>query len=371
MSNISIILGTRPEVVKLAPVVHEARARGHEVQVVTTGQHRELITPLLSLFNVKTDVDLDVMTADQTLTELSERILRGFNLHGQKIKKSDLLMVQGDTVTAWLGAYWGFCHQIPVAHVEAGLRTYDLTAPFPEEGNRQLIGRLANFHFAPTLQAAMALESEAIPQGLIYVVGNTSIDALNWVLGRIQDRPLTALCEVPPEVAKFASLGKFVVVTAHRRESFGPGLDGICAGVLGLVASVPHLRVIYPVHPNPQVRRAVVQKLGSCDRVLLCDPLPYVAFIALLQRAEVILTDSGGVQEEAPTLRRPILVLRDQTERPEGVQAGFAQLVGTDPGRIIDATQCALAQGLTTSAQNPYGDGAAATRIMKVLEESL
>ncbi len=370
MLKISIILGTRPEVIKLAPVVHAARTFGHRVKLITTGQHRELTYPLLKFFDLQPDLDLDVMTADQSLTGLSERILRGLNQHSETLKDSDYIFVQGDTVTACLGAYWGFYSRIPVAHVEAGLRTYDLGAPFPEEGNRQLIGRISRFHFAPTLQAAMALEKEGVDPSSIYKVGNTSIDALNWAMVKLGERSLSELSEVPRSVAEFASQGRFILLTAHRRESFGPGFEGICEGVLGLLKSQSDIRVIYPVHPNPQVRDRVRKRLGGHERILLCDPLAYVGFLALLRAAEVVLTDSGGVQEEAPTLRKPILVLREKTERPEGVEAGFSQLVGTHPGTIIKATQAALKNGLSTKASNPYGDGQASTRMMKILGEN-
>jgi UDP-N-acetylglucosamine 2-epimerase len=367
MAKLLVIIGTRPEAIKLSPVVHAARAGGHEVTVVTTGQHREMVYPLLSYFDAQADVDLDVMTADQSLAALSEKILRGLEQNAVVLKQSDSIIVQGDTVTAMIAAYWGFCQRIPVAHVEAGLRTYDLSAPFPEEGNRQVIARMASFHFAPTLRAAMALSREGVDQDSIFQVGNTGIDALQFVLNKIGKRSLKEIREVPALVADFVQGGKMLLVTAHRRESFGTGLNNICEGILGVLESCHDVKVIFPVHPNPRVRETVEALLSGHPRILLCQPLPYVGFIAVLKSASVILTDSGGVQEEAPTLRKPILVLRDKTERPEGVLAGFARLVGTDASLIRAATLHALDYGLEVSGPNPYGDGHSAERIVDLV----
>jgi UDP-N-acetylglucosamine 2-epimerase (non-hydrolysing) len=255
--------------------------------------------------------------------------------------------------------------------VEAGLRTHDLKSPFPEEANRQLISRIACFHFAPTVQAAMALEKENLRLADIFTVGNTSIDALKWALNHLGDQKLTEIQDVPLKVAQFAEMGRYLVVTAHRRESFGVGFEGICDGILGLIERVPDLRVIYPVHPNPQVKNAAERRLGAQSRILLCDPLPYVGFLALLRSAAAILTDSGGVQEEAPSLRVPILVLREKTERPEGVESGFSKLVGTHSSRIIEATLSALSDEKTTQGENPYGDGQSAARMIKLVEERI
>jgi UDP-N-acetylglucosamine 2-epimerase (non-hydrolysing) len=370
MLKIAVILGTRPEVIKLAPVIREAQARKHRVQLITTGQHRDLVVPLLEFFGLKSDLELAVMARNQGLAVTTEKILGGLNLHRDFFEDSDLIFVQGDTVTAWAGACWGFCHQIRVAHIEAGLRTNDLAAPFPEEGYRQMIGRIASFHFAPTLQCAMALEREWVSKKSIHVVGNTSIDALNWALLQVGDRRLSEVCELPSQLADFIESGKFVLVTAHRRESLGLGMEGICKGLLGLLSQAPEVRVVFPMHPNPQVRESVQRNLGNHDRIHLCESLPYAAFISVLKRAEVILTDSGGIQEEAPTLRKPILVLRDQTERQEGVDAGFSKLIGTDPAKIIEATLSALRVGLSTQAENPFGDGKAAMRVFRAVEEA-
>ena len=371
MSNFSVILGTRPEVIKLAPVVHAARARGHRVRLITTGQHRDLTYPLLKFFELKPDIDLDVMSAAQELSQVSERILSGLNLHSKDLEDSGVIFIQGDTITALIGAVWGFFNRIPVAHVEAGLRTHDLNAPFPEEANRQLISRIACFHFAPTVQAAMALQMENVKLDDIFTVGNTSIDALKWALNHLGEQKLTEIQEIPLRVAQFAQEGRYIMVTAHRRESFGVGFDGICDGILGLIERVPDLRVIYPVHPNPQAKNAAERRLGSQSRILLCDPLPYVGFLALLKSAHVILTDSGGVQEEAPSLRIPILVLREKTERLEGVEAGFSKLVGTHSSRIIEATLSALNEEMTLKGENPYGDGQSAARMIKLVEERI
>lgn len=361
----TVILGTRPEVIKLAPVIHEARKQGHSVRVIATGQHRELTYPLMKHFGLKADLDLDVMCRNQDLTELSERVLRGFNQERDVLLNSEIFVVQGDTTSAWLGAFWGFIHRIPIAHVEAGLRTYDLTAPFPEEANRQLMSRITDLHFAPTLQAARALMKEGIQDSKISVVGNTSIDALYWTLKSLGEKRISDIPEIPKDVRIFAEMGPYLLVTAHRRESFGEGFEGICEGLLGLLSAEREIRLIYPVHPNPKVREKVTARLSDHPRILLCDPIPYVGFLALLRGAAVVLTDSGGVQEEAPSLLKPIIVLRDQTERPEGVEAGFSHPVGTSPQKIIKKTQDVLREGLATQCANPYGDGLAALRIVQ------
>jgi UDP-N-acetylglucosamine 2-epimerase (non-hydrolysing) len=367
--RISIVFGTRPEVIKLAPVALQARRAGHDVKLIFTGQHRDMVLPLLRLFGLAPDLDLEAMTHDQTLSGLSSRILTAMDTHRDQIS-SDVVIVQGDTTSAFIAAYWAFLHQVPVAHVEAGLRTYDLQAPFPEEGNRQLIGRLARLHFAPTLQAAKCLKNECIREG-VHIVGNTSIDALLYSLGRIR------LGDIPPqgtlssELREFASGGKTVLVTAHRRENHGEGMRRICEALLQIVERDPDVRIVYPVHPNPNVRKPANELLGNHRRILLCDPLPYLAFVEMMDRAAVLLTDSGGVQEEGPTLRKPILVMRDTTERPEGVDAGFAKLIGTQADRIIEASLLALKEGCTTDAANPYGDGMSAERIISILEHEI
>lgn len=367
--EISLIFGTRPEVIKMAPIIHAARRRGHRVQVIFTGQHRELTSPLLEFFDIAPDIDLDVMTHNQTLQSLSERIISRLNLHQDRIRP-DALLVQGDTTSAFVAAYWAMCRKIPVGHVEAGLRTYDLQSPFPEEANRQLIGRIASFHFAPTLQSAKALQAEQIKSDLIHWVGNTAIDALCFTLERIRSGEVPDSEKLDADLARFIGDHKLVLVTAHRRESFGPAFEGICDGILSIAEAREDVRVLYPVHPNPNVREVVFRKLQGHPRIRLCDPISYVKFVHLMSRADVLLTDSGGIQEEGPTLRKPILVMRDCTERPEGIDAGFAELVGTSAERIRDRALLALSTGLMTENLNPYGDGQSSERIVSILDRN-
>ncbi len=372
MLTLMIVLGTRPETIKLAPLIRTAKSRGHRVITVCTGQHRQLIDPLLKFFEITPDIDLAVMTAGQTLGSLSERILAQLNanLSGSDV---DCLIVQGDTTTAFVAGYWAFLKRIPVAHVEAGLRTYDLDSPFPEEANRQLLSRIARFHFAPTLQSARALLDEGVgemPGVVIKAVGNTGIDALEHVLRELRGRSLEG-CGVDARIIQHIGDQPLVWVTAHRRESFGEGFNGICEGILRLAEANKEIRIVYPVHPNPQVREPVYRLLGGHPQIYLTEPQDYISCVALMSRASVLLTDSGGIQEEGPSLRKPIVVMRETTERPEGVTAGFARLVGTDPHRICSEALSALKNGLMSEAPNPYGDGKASERIVSTLAEAM
>ncbi len=367
---ISFVLGTRPEVIKLAPLIQVARQQGHEVKVVLTGQHRHLTGPLLKFFGVSTDYDLDTMAVNQSLSSLTAKIIEGL----EKIRSdlsSDYLVVQGDTTSAFAAAYWAFVHRIRVAHVEAGLRTRDLASPFPEEANRQLITRIANLHFAPTERSARELELEGVDRGTIHVVGNTAIDALRYAVKRIREPNAPAEEGLDSAIQAFAdsagAKGKLVLVTAHRRENLGPALKRICRALYEIAEADPSVRIVYPVHPNPLVRGPVSEILGRIPQILLCEPLSYVAFVALMSQAHVLLTDSGGVQEEGPTLKKPILVMRDTTERPEGVEAGFAKLVGTDSETIRNECLAALRDGSVPDKVNPYGDGESSERILRVM----
>ncbi len=366
----AIVMGTRPEVIKLAPVVLEARKRGHQTSVILTGQHRDMALPLLKFFGITPDVVLDVMVPNQTLTGLTQRLLGAFDQEKKQLS-ADCILVQGDTTSAFAAAYWGFCQRIPVAHVEAGLRTYDLGAPFPEEANRQLIGRIANIHFPPTPFARKALLKEGISPKSLFEVGNTAIDALKLTLDQLKKEKQPRAEYLDPAILEFVGDHPMVLVTAHRRESFGEGFESLCQGIFSTVEASKNLRVVFPVHPNPNVSGPVRRLLGGHSRILLCDPVPYVGFVSLLQRADVILTDSGGVQEEGPTLRKPILVMRTRTERPEGVKAGFAKLVGTDARKIKRETLAALKKGCSGRGKNPYGDGKASSRIIASLERYL
>jgi len=366
---ITIVLGTRPEVIKLAPVILEGRRRGHTVKVVLTGQHRHMALPLLHFFGITPDVDLDVMVPGQTLTGLSGRVLAKLDAEKDAVS-GDVILVQGDTTSAFIAAYWAFCNKIPVGHVEAGLRTYDLMAPFPEEANRQLIGRLAAFHFAPTKTALIALRKEGVGPSKIHNVGNTAIDALLYTMKRLKEASGVGIADsekLSQQVREFIGENPLVLVTAHRRESFGEGFEGICSGIKQVAEARPDVKFVYPVHPNPNVRGPVERLLAGYSNILLCDPVPYVGFVELMQRASVLLTDSGGIQEEGPTLRKPIIVMREETERPEGVTVGFAKLVGTDSGKIRRETLKALKNGCKGRGKNPYGDGKSAGRIIGVL----
>ncbi len=365
----TFIFGTRPEVIKLAPVILEAKRRGHRARVVLTGQHRHLALPLLKFFGIKPDLDLNVMSHDQTLAGLSWKLLESLEKHEKKLA-GDFVITQGDTTSAFVSSYWAFCRGIPVAHVEAGLRTFQLRNPFPEEGNRQLIGRLADLHFAPTERAVAALKKENVPASRIHRVGNTSIDALLFTLDRLRSGAKIDESElVPSRIRREISGRRLVLVTAHRRESFGQPFHDMCQGILKLVAASPDLVVVYPVHPNPHVRKVVNRALAHHPQILLVDPLPYVAFVSLMREADLILTDSGGVQEEVPSLRKPILVMRETSERPEGIKLGFTKLVGTNPGKIVREGLAALQHGCRGKGANPYGDGKSAQRIVHAMEK--
>jgi UDP-N-acetylglucosamine 2-epimerase (non-hydrolysing) len=364
--KIAIVLGTRPEAIKLAPVARRFLEVPHEFEtrVVVTAQHRGLLDQTLQAFAITPDYDLDVMRPGQTLAGSSSRILAALDpVFAQE--SPDLVIVQGDTTTTLCGALGAFYRGLPVAHVEAGLRTGDTRQPFPEEMNRVLATRLATLHFAPTEAAAGNLLREGVERDRIYVTGNTGIDAVletrdALAAGRLRADGLPAL-----DPRK-----KLVLVTAHRRESFGDGLDGIC-DALARLAVRDDLQIVYPVHPNPNVRAVVERRLGGIPAIHLIEPLAYVPFVDLMRRAHVLLTDSGGIQEEAPSLGKPVLVLREKTERPEAVIAGAARLTATDPARIVAETSLLLDDAAEYSRRarirNPYGDGRAGTRIRDIV----
>ena len=371
--KLAFLFGTRPEFIKLAPVIKTAQERGHQALVILTGQHQELITPLLKLFNLHADFNLEVMSPNQSLPELSRRILEKCApiLIDQR---PDAVIVQGDTTSALMGAYCGFCLKIPVAHIEAGLRTGDLLSPFPEEGNRQLIGRIARLHFTPTKESEKNLKKENLSSGKnsIFVTGNTGIDALLMTLKHIQSKDSQPLeNKLDQKITDFMKDHWVIALTAHRRESFGEGLKNVFQALLRALEKEPRAVCVFPVHPNPNVRELAQSMLKNHPRILMCDPLPYVAFIELLFRSRVILTDSGGVQEEAPSLKKPILVLREKTERPEGVKAGFAKLLGTNAKKIEHELLSSLRKHKIPKRTSPYGDGKASLKILKHLENKL
>jgi UDP-N-acetylglucosamine 2-epimerase (non-hydrolysing) len=365
------IFGTRPEAIKMGPVV-EALRNEPAVQVTTlaTAQHRELLDDVLRVFGIVPDHDLDVMTENQSLAAVTARCVEGID-HILRNRPPALMVAQGDTTTVLAAALVAYYHRVPFAHVEAGLRTADKYAPFPEEINRRLVGSLADLHFAPTREAADHLLGEGTPPDRVHVTGNTVVDAVQAIAARTRGQAVLSA-----EVERFvAGVGRVVLVTAHRRESFGPPFTEMCRAMRDIVDCHPDVGLIYPVHPNPNVRRTVSAELVGRERILLLDPVDYLQFVHLMQRATLILTDSGGVQEEAPSLRKPVLVMREKTERPEGIRAGVARLVGTsreriaeEAGRILDSD--AVYQGMI-AAENPYGDGRAAMRIVALIRDFL
>jgi len=361
--RVVVAFGTRPEAIKLAPVIEVLRARPDEFEtvVVSTAQHRQMVDQVLPVFGIVPDVDLDLMRPRQSLGELTGRVLDGI---GRVLTETEpaCVMVQGDTTTAFAGSLAAYYARIPVAHVEAGLRSYDNYRPFPEEGNRRLTAVLAAMHFAPTPLARARLLAEGVPASAIAVTGNTVVDALQRLTGSAS-REIAA--------ADGQAQERLVLVTSHRRESWGADLEAICAALRDLVERFPDVRVVVPVHLNPAVRDTVHRMLADTPRIELLPPLDYLEFVALMRRACLILTDSGGVQEEAPSLGKPVLVLRQVTERPEAILSGLATLVGTDRARIVAAASRLLgdarAYRAMTARPNPYGDGRAAERIGQAL----
>ncbi len=362
------VVGTRPEAIKLAPIIHELGRRGpaFSCSVCLTAQHRLMLDQVLTLFGVVPDYDLNLMAPGQSLSQLTARAIEG--LDGVFVREQpDVVLVQGDTTTAFCGALAAHYHQITVGHVEAGLRTGNKFAPFPEEMNRRLISSLADYHFAPTERAKTALLAEGVPASAVFVTGNTVIDALLWVKKRVR-----RLCPSLPEGLVETLDGKQVVlVTGHRRESFGLGFENICHAIREVADSVPDVLFVDPVHLNPNVQEPVRRLLGGHPRICLLAPQPYEPFVWLMDHAAVVLTDSGGVQEEAPSLGKPVLVMRETTERPEGVAAGNARLVGVRKESIREGLLSLLRDPGQRSAmaqsRNPYGDGQAATRIVDIL----
>jgi UDP-N-acetylglucosamine 2-epimerase (non-hydrolysing) len=361
--KILVVFGTRPEAIKLCPLVTALRThastRHHETLVCVTAQHRQMLDQVLGAFDITPDFDLDMMKPGQTLTSLTARLLSGLESIFSDAQPA-LAIVQGDTTTTLAGSLAAFYARVPIAHVEAGLRTFDLQAPFPEEMNRVLTGRLATLHFAATDWAAGNLLREGVAPATVQVTGNTGIDAVLAIRDSIERGRYTGLA-LPLDPTR-----KLIVVTAHRRESFGEGLVRICEALAGLAAR-PDVQIIWPVHPNPNVQSAVDASLRGKSNVILTDPLDYLPFVDLMRRAYLLITDSGGVQEEGPSLGKPILVLRDKTERPEAVTVGTVKLVGTDTERIISEASALLDNRADyermARLHNPYGDGKACARI--------
>lgn len=369
------VFGTRPEAIKMLPLVRALNVDPRfDVTVCVTGQHREMLDQVMKVFGVEADIDLNVMKPGQTLPELSSRIITGLDgALNNALRKPDYLLVHGDTTTTLSAAFAAYYHQIPIGHVEAGLRTFDIYSPFPEEGNRKMTGAISTLHFAPTERAADALRKEGVDEQFISITGNTVIDALKWMDFEIEKTPSLAgeVLELVSEIKQ--QYNRYILVTGHRRENHGGGFERICAALREIASNHPDTAIVYPVHPNPKVREPVQAQLGDIDSVKLITPQEYAPFISLMKNAYLIMTDSGGVQEEAPSLGIPVLVMRDTTEREEAVEAGTVRLVGTDTQKIIDETEILLsdpdAYHAMSMKKNPYGDGNACERIIESIHE--
>ncbi len=369
-TKILVSFGTRPEAIKMFPVIKAlTKFSQFDVKVAVTAQHREMLDQVLEVAKITPDIDLDLMLHGQSLDALAARILTEF---GQVLdaQRPDRVLVHGDTLTTSMVAQACYFRQISVGHVEAGLRSGDNYAPWPEEVNRKIVSTIADLHFAPTKAAAEALQQENVPDDRIHVTGNTVVDALLATRKALHSTPSLA-----PQIAQLAKLHqnkRIIAVTAHRRENLGQGMRNIAAA-LKLISARDDVAIIYPLHPNPQVSEIMRHGLADAFNVSLIEPLDYPAFVALLELAYIVLTDSGGVQEEAPSLGKPVLVMRDTTERPEGIDAGTARLVGTDPADIVQATTRLLddraAYAAMSKAHNPYGDGNAAMRIAQIIAD--
>ncbi|MCC6038744.1 MAG: UDP-N-acetylglucosamine 2-epimerase (non-hydrolyzing) [Armatimonadetes bacterium] len=353
------IFGTRPEAIKMAPVVHALSAdENFELVITVTAQHREMLDQFLRFFEMQPRYDLNIMREGQTLADITSRAVEGID-KVLRDEKPDLVLVQGDTTTAFVGALVAYYHKIPCGHIEAGLRTSDKFAPFPEEINRKLIGAIADLHFAPTLRAKQNLLREGVPERSIFVTGNTVVDALLWTLQRL------------PEPNRTNEGQRMILVTAHRRENWGEPMERICKALRRIADKFPDVQIVFPMHKNPVVREVAYRVMGDHDRIKLCEPPDYFEFVRLMRDAYLIVTDSGGVQEEAPTLGKPVLVLREKTERPEAVEAGVVKVIGTDEERIVAEVSRLLSdEGAYRAMQrpvNPYGDGKAAMRIKQAI----
>ncbi len=374
MKKISVIFGTRQEEINLAPVILALqREDGIEVEVCVTAQHREMLDQVTELFGIEPDVDLDLMRAGQSLGELTSKAVAALDDYLGR-SRPDLVLVQGDTTTVFCAALAAFYQHIPVGHVEAGLRSGDMEAPWPEEGNRVLASHLARLHFAPTESSRRNLLRENVLNEHIFVTGNPVIDALFRAVEELKLRHL----ELPEGVKEAAGGGRrMVLITGHRRESFGEGFQQICEAILRLAEKYEDVEFVYPVHLNPEVRTPVdaILRPRKLKNVHLCAPLSYLPFVALMERSSVILTDSGGIQEEAPSLGKPVLVMREVTERPEALEAGTVRLVGTESARIVGEVSALLDDAALyremSRAHNPYGDGKASERIAAACLEFL
>ena len=381
MKKILLVFGTRPEAIKMAPLVKKLQANPEEFQTIVcvTGQHREMLDQVLRLFDITPDYDLNIMKPNQDLYDITSRILLGMRDVLKEVQP-DIVLVHGDTTTSMAAALAAFYQQIPVGHVEAGLRTGNIYSPWPEEMNRLMTGRISTVHFSPTPLAKQNLLQEHVDEAKIVVTGNTVIDALQMVVERLKNDEQLAgevkekVFNMGYDVNRLSEDRRLVLITGHRRENFGEGFLNICHAIKNLSESYPNVDFVYPMHLNPNVRKPVLEILGEgADNVFLIEPLDYLPFVYMMQHSTLILTDSGGVQEEAPGLGKPVLVMRDTTERPEAVEAGTVLLVGTNREKIEQGVSMLLDDAdcyrRMSEAVNPYGDGLACERIVKKLGE--
>ncbi|ATR90486.1 UDP-N-acetylglucosamine 2-epimerase (non-hydrolyzing) [Porphyromonas gingivalis] len=382
MKKVMLVFGTRPEAIKMAPLVKEFQARANEFDTIVcvTGQHREMLKQVLELFDIKPDYDLEIMKEGQDLYDVTTRVLLGMR-EVLKKTKPDVVLVHGDTTTSTAAALATFYQQIPVGHVEAGLRTHNIYSPWPEEMNRQLTGRMASYHFAPTELSRKNLLAEGIATDRIFITGNTVIDALQQVVTRVKgnadlrNEVSRKLLQFGYDVNRLEAGRRLVLITGHRRENFGEGFLNICRAIQTLSKRFPEVDFVYPMHLNPNVRKPIREifgdNLGGLGNLFFIEPLEYLQFVTLMDRSSIVLTDSGGIQEEAPGLGKPVLVMRDTTERPEAVKAGTVKLVGTDYNQIVDNVEKLLTDNAAyaemSRANNPYGDGKACSYIADAL----
>jgi UDP-N-acetylglucosamine 2-epimerase (non-hydrolysing) len=376
--NILIVFGTRPEAIKMAPLCHEFKKNSDfNIKVCVTGQHREMLDQVLRIFEIEPDFDINIMLKGQDLFDVTSRVLMGMREILRQYRP-DLILVHGDTSTTFASSVAGFYEGIPVGHVEAGLRTHNISAPFPEEFNRRVTGIVSKYHFAPTKKSRKNLIDERTNDRYIWVTGNTVIDALHWVLNKIQSRPAleASISKILDRHLNFGwKIEKFVLITGHRRENFGDGFLSICEAIRDVATDNPLTHFVYPVHLNPNVQQPVTQTLGGLDNVHLIPPLEYEAFVYLLMHCHLVLTDSGGIQEEAPSLGKPVLVMRDVTERPEAVDAGTVILVGTCKKAIIKNINMLLRDpshySVMSEAHNPYGNGDSSRQIVEIIRKEM
>ena len=382
MRKVLLVFGTRPEAIKMAPLVMELQKQKERIETVVcvTGQHREMLDQVLEIFDIKPDYDLNIMKRGQDLYDVTARVLTGMREVLKEIKP-DIVLVHGDTTTSTAAALAAFYQQIPVGHVEAGLRTHNIYSPWPEEMNRLLTGRLATYHFSPTPLSRNNLIKESINDRNIIVTGNTVIDALYWVVDKIKnnkelDNELeSVLSKAGYDVNRLDNGKKLVLITGHRRENFGDGFINMCTAIKDLTIKHPNVDFVYPMHLNPNVRKPIHEAFGEdlsgLKNMFFIEPLEYLSFVYLMEKSSIVLTDSGGIQEEAPGLGKPVLVMRDTTERPEALNAGTVKLVGTDYNKIVNEVSSLIddkaAYEKMSKAVNPYGDGLACGRIVNAL----